>query len=277
MRGEKVLGLAWNCEYDTLHFNFAHVIERARNLEVTKRNVFSLLASLFDPLGIISPVTVSMKALFQEICSNKFDWDKPLTGETKVKWDRWIKDLAETKEIQIDRCLFDVGGEGVQKCYLHGFGDASKKAYCATVYFVYLGMDGKTHVRLVASKTRVSPLKELSIPRLELMSARILAQLMDTIRVALQSQLKIDGVKFWLDSKTALSRIQSKGEWRQFVRHRVNEILKLTAKEDWAYCSTDENPADLGSGGVLASQLKENNFGGVVHRGSQEDQTNGQR
>ncbi|XP_044171892.1 uncharacterized protein LOC122956294 [Acropora millepora] len=90
------------------------------------------------------------------------------------------------------------------------------------------------------------------------MSARILAQLMDTIRVALQSQLKIDGVKFWLDSKTALSWIQNKGEWKQFVRHRVNEILKLTAKEDWAYCSTDENPADLGSRGVLASQLKEN-------------------
>ena len=99
MRGEKVLGLAWNCENDTLHFNFAHIIERARNLEVTKRNVLSLLASLFDPLGIISPVTVSMKALFQEICSSKFDWDKPLTGETKAKWDRWIKDLAETKEI----------------------------------------------------------------------------------------------------------------------------------------------------------------------------------
>ena len=146
----------------------------------------------------------------------------------------------------------------MEKCYLHGFGDASKKAYCAMVYFVYLGTDGKTHVRLVASKTRVAPLKELSIPRLELMSARILAQLMDTIKVALQSQLKIDGVKFWLDSKTALSWIQNKGEWKQFVRHRVNEILKLTAKEDWAYCSTDENPADLGSRGVLASQLKEN-------------------
>ena len=208
MRGEKVLGLAWNCENDTLHFNFAHVIEKARNLEVTKRNVLSLLASLFDPLGIISPVTVSMKALFQEICSNKFDWDKPLTGETTAKWDRWIKDLAETKEIRI----------------IHGFGDASKKAYCATVYFVYLGMDGKTHVRLVASKTRVAPLKESSIPRLELMSARILAQLMDTIRVALQSKLKIDGVKFWLDSKTALSWIQNKGEWNSLY---VTESTKF--------------------------------------------------
>ena len=257
-KGERVLGLAWDCETDTLKFSFKQVIERARDLEVTKRNVLSLLASLFDPLGIISPVTVGMKALFQEICSSKFDWDEALTGEIKEKWDKWIQDLTETKGIRVNRCLYDMGKESVTECYLHGFGDASKKAYCAMVYFVYRTTDGKTHVRLVASKTRVAPLKELTIPRLELMSARILAQLVDTIKNALQSQLKVDGVRFWLDSKTALSWIQNRGEWKQFVRHRVNEILRLTAKEDWSYCSTDENPADLGSRGVFASQLKDN-------------------
>ncbi|KAK2548377.1 hypothetical protein P5673_031445 [Acropora cervicornis] len=143
-----------------------------------------------------------------------------------------IKDLMETKEIQIDRCLYDVEErvweQSWLRCYLHEFGDASKKAYCAAVYFVYLGTDGKTHIRVVARETRVALLKELSIPHLELMSARILAQLMATVRVALQSQLKIDGMKFWLDSKTALSWIQNKGKWKQSVHHRVNEILKLT-------------------------------------------------
>ena len=57
-----------------------------------------------------------------------------------------------------------MGGEGGEKCHLHGFGVVSKKAYCATVYFVYPGTDGETQVRLVASKMRVAPLKELSIP-----------------------------------------------------------------------------------------------------------------
>ena len=251
-KGEKVLGLAWDCENDTLHFNFQHIADKAKGLEATKRNVLSLLASLFDPLGMVSPVTVGMKVLFQEICNSKFDWDEVLTGEIKRKWDKWVQDLAETKEICINRCLYETEGGDVTECYLHGFGDASKKAYCAMVYFVYRTKDGKAHVRLVASKTRVAPLKELSIPRLELMSARILAQLMHTVKNALQSQVKLDGVRFWLDSKTALSWIQNKGEWKQFVRHRVNEILKLTDKEDWAYCSTEENPADLGSRGVLA-------------------------
>ena len=241
---------------DTLYFNFAVLANKAKSLEATKRNVLSLLASLFDPLGIVSPMTVSMKILFQEICNQKLDWDEKLKGETKLRWDKWVQDLTITNEIRVNRCLYDsVGAEEVTECYLHGFRDASKKAYCALIYFVYRTTDGKTHVRLLASKTRVAPLKELSIPRLELMSARILAQLMHTVKNALRSQRKLNGVKFWLDSKTALSWIQNKSEWKQFVRHRVNEILKLSNKEDWAYCSTEENPADLGSRGVLASQF----------------------
>ena len=75
-KGEKVLGLPWNCEEDTLHFNFVHVVDKAKGLTATKRNLLSLLASLFDPLGIVSPVKVSMKVLFQEICNSKFDWDE---------------------------------------------------------------------------------------------------------------------------------------------------------------------------------------------------------
>ena len=118
---------------------------------------------------------------------------------------------------------------------MHGFGDARKKAYCAVVYFVYRTDDGQAHARLATSKTRVAPSKELSIPRLELMSARILVRLMNTVRNTLQSQVTIDGVRFWLDSTTALSWIRNKGEWKQFVRHRVNEILKLTHKEEWVH------------------------------------------
>ena len=195
-KGEKVLGLLWICEEDTLHFNFVHVADKAKGLTATKRNVLSLLASLFDPLGIVSPVRVSMKVLFQEICNSKFDWDEILTGEIKRKWDNWVDNLSEKKEIRVNRCLYETGGGDATECYLHGFGHASKKAYCAMVYFVYRTKNGETHVRLVASKTRVAPQKELSIPRLELMSARILAQLMHTVKNALQSQLKLDGVRF---------------------------------------------------------------------------------
>ena len=155
------MGLAWNCENVTFHFSFAHVADKARGLEARKRNVLSLLESLFAPLGIISPVTVSMKILFQEICSSKFDCDEVLTGKIKRKWDKWVQDLSDTNKIQISSGLYEMGGKTVTERYLHGFGDASKKAYCAMIYFVYQTEDGKTHIRLVASKTWVAPLKEL--------------------------------------------------------------------------------------------------------------------
>ena len=77
------------------------------------------------------------------------------------------------------------------------------------------------------------------------MSARLLAQVMNTVRDSLKNQVKIDNVRFRLDSMTALYWIMNKGEWKQFVHHRVNEILTLTNKEDWGHCPGVENPADI--------------------------------
>eukprot|EP00794_Sanderia_malayensis_P006135 gene6135-biopygen5084 len=88
------------------------------------------------------------------------------------------------------------------------------------------------------------------------MSARVLATLMNTAIEALGPQFKIDSVRYWLDSKTALYWINNNGEWKQFVQHRVNEILGLTKKEDWGHVAGIDNPADLGSRGAKASHLK---------------------
>ena len=104
---------------------------------------------------------------------------------------------------------------------------------------------------------RVAPLKDLTIPRLELMSARILAVLMDNVYKALCSQVIIDKVKYWLDSKTALYWIYNQGEWKQWVQFRVSEILRLTKKSDWRHVGGKDNPADLGSRGVSALVLKD--------------------
>ena len=142
------------------------------------------------------------------------------------------------------------------ECYIAGFGDASKIAYCACVYLVCKLDSGLTQVSLLASKTRVAPIKELTIPRLELMSARILAQLASKVKATLGSELKIDDVKLWLDSKTALCWIKNGLEWKQFVSHRVREILKLTDKHSWGHVASEQNPADLGSRGRLTSELK---------------------
>ena len=189
----------------------------------------------------------------------KLDWDSPLAEEKMKRWNTWLADLKVTDNISVPRCMLaDVEGDIVNMT-LHGFGDASEYAYCAMIFLVCETTKG-IYVKLLCTKTRVAPLKSLSIPRLELMSARILVTLMDTVKNALSSQVKIDSVKFWLDSKTALFWIYNQGEWKNFVQHRVNEILRLTRKEDWGHVAGKENPADIGSRGASASELKQSEW-----------------
>jgi len=107
----------------------------------------------------------------------------------------------------------------------------------------------------MCSKSRVAPLKNLSIPRLELLSARILAVPMSNVIKALESQFSISRVRYWLDSKTALYWVYNQGEWKQWVQFRVAEILKLSKKDEWNHVSGSENPEDLGSRGVSSSFL----------------------
>ena len=249
----KVLGIAWDTKEDTFEFKFSKMLKVGGNFP-TKRGILSTLASLFDPLGILSPVVVMAKVLFQDLCIEKVGWDEPLPADKLPVWENWLQNLQEIGTISIPRCVYDKSKGEVQWCQLHGFGDASMKAYSAVVYMVYGTSEG-IFSTLLCSKTRVAPLKSLTIPKLELMSARILAVLINTVKNALQSQVKIDKVRLWLDSKTALYWIQNNNEWKQFVQHRVNEILTLTKKDEWGHVSGVENPADIGSRGVTAKQL----------------------
>ena len=109
------------------------------------------------------------------------------------------------------------------------------------------------YVQLLTSKTRVAPLKEMIIPRLELTSVRILAQ---SVHGVLEHQVKLVTTNLWLDSMTALYWIENRKKWKQVVQHRVNEILMRTSKDQWRHVPGKEDPADLGTRGVDPSQLK---------------------
>ena len=164
---QKVLGLAWDCENDQINFHFSKVAETARTIIPTKRTLLSLLATIFDPLGVISPVIVQMKILFQDVCRKTLEWDDALEGKLKQQRDNWVNDLAQTKTISVSRSIYVNPKEQIIECELHGFGDASIKAYCAVVYLVYR-TNNKVYSELLTSRSRVAPLKTLTIPRLEL-------------------------------------------------------------------------------------------------------------
>ena len=256
---DKVLGIFSNKSDDTLKFNLEEIANYAAQLEVTKRNVLSTLAKVFDPLGVISPLILPAKTLFQEICVQQKGWDEQLDGDLRNKWKLWLNDMKKVNDIILKRCLYQNIHEETLECWLHGFGDASKKAFCENVYLVYQQTSG-VYSSLITAKPRVAPVKTRTIPRLELMSARILTTLTNTVRSALESLREIRSTTLWLDSKTVLYWLRNRGEWKQFVKHRVDEILAHTAKDQWKYCPTFDNPADIGTRGTNGSKLKDSSL-----------------
>ncbi len=257
---DKVLGVKWDKSRDKIKIDTEKFVEEVTEKEpekVTKRLVLSVIAKLFDPLGIISPVLIDAKILLQELCKLKIDWDEDLPDHVKVLWSKWIESLKIAKSIEVERSVLkELTGE-ITKIAIHGFSDASQKAYCAAIYLaVYT--ESRCQVHLLTSKTRVTPIKEMSIPRLELTAARILAKLMETVKKALEKTIEIHETHLWTDSMTTLYWIMNRGEWKIYVANRVKEILSKTEKSTWNHIPGKDNPADLGSRGVKAAELKAN-------------------
>lgn len=127
--------------------------------------------------------------------------------------------------------------------------------YAAVVYLVIETPTG-SFTKFVASKTRVSPLKSQTIPRLELLSALLLARLMHSITSSLESELSLTEPVCYTDSKVALFWVLGMNKtWKQFVQHRVSEIRKLLPTDCWRHCSGVENPADVPSRGLSPVKL----------------------
>ena len=249
----KVLGVSWNTETDEFQFEFSELIALARSLPLTKRSFLKVTAKLFDPLGVLSPFTIVMKCLFQSMCVEGMDWDDDLQQPYREKWNYFIDELIILGNTHVPRCYFRFTSKPVN-IQVHSFSDASKKAFAAVVYLRSIYSDGHIEIRLVASKTRVAPIKSQTIPRLELLGAVISARLFNSISNSLLIDDDIEKL-FWTDCTTTLQWIQNDKPWKQYVRQRVQEIRQLTPRERWRHCPGSENPADLPSRGLSANEL----------------------
>ena len=249
----KLLGVGWDSVSDELRFNFAELVDQVRGLPPTRRSLLKVTASIFDPLGILSPFVVRLKVLFQTLCCQRAEWDQPLLGECLRQWNELLSEFEILDGLRVSRCYFK---EGLTPHHheLHGFSDASECAYAAVMYLRTVYVDGTVSISLIASKTRVSPVKKQSIPRLELLGALILARLADTILKQLPLQLT---TTYWVDSATTLFWIRNQRPWKQYVLRRVSEIHSLTSPDQWRHCPGAVNPADLPSRGLEAQKLRD--------------------
>ncbi|XP_017472746.1 PREDICTED: uncharacterized protein LOC108363754 [Rhagoletis zephyria] len=240
------LGMFWDPASD----NFKYICRFARlrrdvineTLAPTKREVLQVLMSIFDPLGFVGCYTIGLKVLLQDVWRAGISWDDTLCDKLYEKWCHWKNMVKLITAVEIPRCysLFLKEAEEVE---LHTFVDAGENAYAAVCY-LRTKRGEFVSTTLVAAKSKVAPLKPLSIPRLELQAAVVGIRLAST--VANVKRIGITSMYWWTDSKTVLRWIRmDPRNLNQYVMYRVGEILEASIVNQWKWVPTKLNPADL--------------------------------
>ena len=253
---QKVLGMVWNTAADCFLFETCHEVS---GLLFTKRKLLGLIARQFDPLGLLTPYTVSLKILFQDVWRAGHDWDTPLPDDVQDEIEGWVEGLGKINKWNIPRRITRQSWTGQKNSELAVFVDASEKAYGCCIYMKTFNENGP-YVTLVTSKVRVAPLKRVTLPRLELLSALLGARLLNFVISALELPEDIP-YTCWTDSKIAEGWIKGESSrWKQFIRNRVVEIQNLTSPSCWKHVPGKENPADLLTRGVTSNLLTQSDL-----------------
>ncbi|XP_011859829.1 PREDICTED: uncharacterized protein LOC105557255 [Vollenhovia emeryi] len=218
-RSVKTLGITWNTRDDQMHY-------AVRSIEITqrltKRNILSEIAKIFDPIGLLGPIILYAKRLLQDIWRSGLQWDESVP-----------------QDIYTEFC------------------DASSIGYGACLYVRSSRKNETAIVRLACAKSRVAPLKPITIPRLELCGALVLAQLYREASAILN--VTPNRVIFWCDSTIVLHWIKTPSHLlKTFIANRVTEIQNITGSNVWWYVQSEDNPADALSRGQLSHTFLRN-------------------
>ena len=182
--------------------------------------------------------------IFQELCYNKIEWDTEISNDYKLKWTKYLNELKSLDKIVVNRHVLCCDNKVVD---IHGFCDASEKAYCAVVYTSVVCEHG-TSIKLWAGKSRIAPLKGLSIPRLELLACLLLSKLVNSVVNAVKVEVDVNNIYCWTDSRIALWGVRQNAKvWNVWVQNRVVEVRSNVLSDRWFYVPTDLNPADIGT------------------------------
>lgn len=241
----KVLGLQYNSKNDCFSYSFNEV-----TLPPTKRVVLSQIARVYDPLGWLGPVVFWAKYFIQALWRAELGWDDPLPSDLLLKWNEFANELHLLQELQIPRLV----PARDSNTHVVGFCDASTRGYSAIIYFVCIS-NTNVSTHLLACKSRIAPLRTISLPRLELCAALLLCRLYASLKPLLES-VQVQSLRFFSDSTIVLSWIHmSPHLLSTFVSHRITEIGEHVSPSVWGKVYTKINPADLPSRGMLPSEF----------------------
>ena len=256
---EKVLGVVWDRQTD----NFSYKVKLKEDVtrsstdgekegKLTKRKILGQIAHIFDPIGFAAPVIVRAKMGMQKLWQRGYNWDDPLSAEDDAEWRLLFNEMNGMNEVSIARCITPTGA--MDKPVLCIFSDASENAYGACAYLRWQTGENRYESRFIASKSKVAPLKTLTIPRLELQAAVLAARMYKSITE--EMRLEIEKVVFFTDSMITLQWIKSSARvYKPFVSSRVGEIQTLTDPSTWKHIPGETNVADKVSRGIAVNEL----------------------
>ncbi|XP_033759555.1 uncharacterized protein LOC117341801 [Pecten maximus] len=250
---ERALGVQWCTESDVIRFKIV-----IKDQPLTRRGILSMVSSVYDPLGFLAPFVLTAKVILQELCKLQLGWDDQVPNGFQDQWCVWIKDLQKLSDFKVDRCIKPPGFEDIQSAQLHHFADASETEYGTVSYLRMKNAEGKTHCTFVMGKSRVSPLKQTTIPRLELTAATVAIRTDKMLKDELD--ISINQTIFWTDSMAVLRSIRNTTvRFHTFVANRLALIHEGSDPDDWRYVNTKLNPADFASRGLPADSFLQRN------------------
>lgn len=242
-----VLGIVWNYRTDEFQFK---VQNRQQPDVITKRIITSEAARIYDPQGYLAPITIRARWFIQDSWREGIEWDKPLSPSRQADWKAFCDDLRKIDQIKIPRWL---GTSSSARNQVHIYCDASGMAFGAAAY-IRTNSSGNWSARLLCSKSKVTPIKTVTIPRLELLAVDLGATLLKRVRQI--PMFKDAPVYMWTDSEIVLHWIRKPtANLKVFVKNRVDRILAKVSVEQIRHVRSKENPADLITRGARTETL----------------------
>jgi hypothetical protein len=246
---ERALGICWNVDSDSFGFKIT-----VKSLKPTRKNLLSIVCSVYDPLGLASPFILPAKILLQDLCRRNIEWDTVLSGKDLLTWKTWLNNLPKLENLTVPRCLIPSDFGEVTCTQLHHFADASDLGYGIVSYVRTINGNDQVHCSLLHSKARVAPLKKTTTPRMELTAATIAVKLNRKLQQELD--IHVDEVFYWTDSMAVLRYIFNKTtRFHTFVANRIAIIHEGSEVEQWRHVSSKSNPADCVSRGLSIENL----------------------
>ena len=185
-------------------------------------------------------------------------WDEPVNSKVQEDWKRWHEELSQLRKHLIPRYYYPKNVKVIQK-QLHGFCDASEQAYAGAVYLRAVDENNNPHIALIMANTKVAPIKRLTIPRLELCGATILAKLLHYVARILA--IPLENVFAWTDSTVTLSWLHGNPKrFKMFVGNRGAQIIEMVPHFCWHHVYGLDNPADSASRGIFPGELARNHL-----------------